>query len=117
MGGCPHDDGVSAAPAGVGEKAQRARRDGRGGRAAQVRGGRFGHRRFHDAEEEETAMRLVILFIQIMFELKRQDEVTPFVLWFYATGDNGTDGGSAPDRTSRHQQDVHAIPYQVFLLM
>ncbi len=56
-------------------------------------------------------MRLVILFIQILFELKRQREVTPFVRWFYAT----EPPGERPQPT--HHHDVHAIPYQVFFLM
>ncbi|ELR20668.1 Peroxin 26 (Pex26), putative [Acanthamoeba castellanii str. Neff] len=55
-------------------------------------------------------MRLVILFIQILFELKRQREVTPFVRWFYATEPPG-------ERQQPHHHDVHAIPYQVFFLM
>jgi hypothetical protein len=82
------------------------------GRAGRPGGGR----RFHDAEEEAMAMRLVILLIQILFELKRQREVTPFVRWFYGVAP----GGPGEHAQRRHQQqlnDVHAIPYQVFLLM
>jgi hypothetical protein len=75
-----------------------------------TRANRPGNRRFHDAEEEAAAMRLVILFIQILFELKRQREVTPFVRWFYATEPPG-------ERQQPHHHDVHAIPYQVFFLM
>jgi len=81
-------------------------------------------RRFRDVEEEEMVMKVVILFIQILFELNRHNEITPFVRWFYANeGTRGRleDGVRSPLNNHLYGDDngdaVHNIPFQVFILL